>query len=95
MNDMTERHDGVLDGLARIRLEVQTHTARINRTLGDSYLRPDLVVTSTDLITIIDDIIPFDVPDNIGATHGGNFFLSWALSGHGSRPTNTSWPSWA
>ena len=68
MAAMTERHDGVLARLAKS-IEKAGHTTRINRSWGEDHLRPDLVITSMDPITIIDVTVPFDEPANLLAAH--------------------------
>jgi hypothetical protein len=62
------RHDGVLARLAKS-IEMTGHTTRINRSWGEDHLRPDLVITSMDPITIIDVTFPFDEPANLLAAH--------------------------
>jgi hypothetical protein len=70
MAAMIERHDGVLDCLAKSIMKTG-HTARINRSWEEVRLRPDLVITSMDPITIINVTIPFDEPDNLEVAHAG------------------------
>lgn len=81
--NMTERHNGVLARLVKSVLKDE-HTSSINRILGDSCLRPDLVMTYTFLIWL---------SGQHWSGHGANCFSSWALSSHGSRPTDIPWTS--